>query len=169
MQPIGYMILLKQEFTRTISQYQGILHKVCRIYRDTPEDREDLFQEMVFQLWKAYPSYRKEAKVTTWMYKIVLSTAVAKYRKKRLATTSISSTEIAVAESADHPERERLYRAISTLSEAEKAVVTLYLDDYSYEEIAEMLGVTTNYVGVRLHRIKEKLIHLLNPRTHEPR
>lgn len=164
---MGYMISMKQEFTRIISQYQGILHKVCRIYRDTPEDREDLFQEMVYQLWKAYPAYRKEAKVTTWMYKVALSTAVAKYRKRELTTTTLTSTEVPELQKANHPEQERLYRAISTLSEAEKAVVALYLDDYRYEEMAEILGVTTNYVGVKLHRIKEKLTHLLNPRTHE--
>nr|WKN38462.1 sigma-70 family RNA polymerase sigma factor [Tunicatimonas sp. TK19036] len=161
------MVLLKQEFTRIISQHQGILHKVCRIYRDTTEDQEDLFQEMVYQLWKAYPAYRKEAKVTTWMYKIALSTAVARYRKKRLVTTALTSVEVMEGEATVHPERERLYRAIGTLSEAEKALVTLYLDDYRYEEIAQILGVTTSYVGVKLHRIKEKLTHLLNPHTHE--
>lgn len=160
---------MKQEFTRIISQHQGIIHKVCRVYRDMPEDWEDLFQEIVYQLWKAYPNYRKEAKITTWMYKIALSTAVAKYRKKRIITDAMPATDFALSEPVDHPERERLYRAISTLSEAEKAVITLYLDDYPYEEMAEMLGITANYARVKLHRIKEKLIHLLNPQTHDTR
>lgn len=164
---MGYMISLKQEFTRTILPQQGIVLKVCRIYRDTPEDREDLYQEIVYQLWKAYPAYRREAKVTTWMYKVALSTAVAKYRKKQLVTTSLPSADIAASVPDDHPERERLYRAIGTLSDAEKAVVTLYLDDYQYDEIAKMLGVTRSYVGVKLHRIREKLVQLLNPPIHD--
>ncbi len=155
-----------KQFIHIISEHQRIIYKVARIYRDTPEDREDLFQEIIYQLWKAYPTYQKKAKVTTWMYRIALNTAVAKYRKKRIVTEAILP-ERAIAETSEHPERERLYRAISTLNEADKAVITLYLDDYQYEEIADMLGISTSHVGVKLHRIKEKLIHLLNPQNHD--
>ncbi len=155
-----------KQFIHIISAHQSIIYKVARIYRDTPEDREDLFQEIVYQLWKAYPAYQKKAKVTTWMYRIALNTAIAKYRKKQIVTDSALPDQW-VNEPSEHPERERLHRAISTLNEADKAVIMLYLDDYRYEEIADILGITTSHVGVKLHRIKEKLIHLLNPRNYD--
>ncbi|MEM8968454.1 MAG: sigma-70 family RNA polymerase sigma factor [Bacteroidota bacterium] len=158
---------MKQEFIHIISIHQNIIHKVVRIYRDTSEDREDLFQEIVYQLWKSYPAYEGRAKITTWIYQIALNTAIAKYRKKQISTHSTKSLEVALEKPSVHPERDRLYRAISTLNEAEKAVITLYLDDYRYEEIADMLGITISHVGVKLHRIKEKLTHLLNPCTND--
>ena len=158
---------MKKEFTPIILAHQSILHKICRVYRDTPEDREDLFQEMIYQLWKSYPTYQKKAKITTWIYRVALNTALTKYRKKQIATEPIVSSETETSEVQEHPQRERLYRAIARLNEADKAIVTLYLDDYRYEEIADILGMTTSHVGVKLHRIKEKLTHLLTPRTHD--
>ena len=100
------------------------------------------------------------------MYRIALSTAMAKYRKKSSAVRTTSLDGIEVATSAlpkAHPKQELLHRAIATLSDAEKAVITLYLDDYRYEEIAQITGMSSNYVGVKLNRIKQKLTHQLNP------
>ncbi|WPP48560.1 RNA polymerase sigma factor [Catalinimonas niigatensis] len=157
---------LKQEFTHIVGQHQGIIHKVCRIYRDTPEDQQDLFQEILYQLWKAWPSFRGEAQVSTWMYKIALSTAIARYRKKKNPEQTFTVREdMHPYEKQEniHPEKERLYRAISQLNDADKALITLYLDDYSYEEMAEIVGISVNYVGVKLNRIKEKLSQTLNP------
>lgn len=151
-----------------VSPNQGIIHKVCRIYRDTEEDREDLFQEIVFQLWKAFPSFKKEAKASTWMYKISLSTAVARYRKRHhvLQTHKVpieSASFISVEpEEGISEQRDKLYRAIGTLTQAEKAIITLYLDDYNYAEMADIIGISENYIGVKLNRIKEKLKKLLN-------
>lgn len=151
-----------------ISEHQGIIHKVCRIYRDTAEDREDLFQEIVFQLWKAFPSFREASKPSTWMYKIALSTAVARYRKQhhiahqqKVPIEKASYVIEGVAEDISE-QKDRLYRAIGTLSQAEKAIITLYLDDYNYTEMADILGISENYIGVKLNRIKEKLRKLLN-------
>ena len=142
---------------------------MCRIYRDTPEDREDLFQEIVYQLWKSFPSFQAQSSVATWLYRIALSTALAKYRKKSsaLRTTSLENIEIALVPSREaHPKQDELYRAIATLSAAEKALITLYLDDYRYEEMADIIGISANYVGVKLNRIKQKLIYQLNPNNH---
>lgn len=163
--------VLKEDFTHIISQYQGIIHKVCRIYRDTPEDREDLFQEILYQLWKAWPSFRREAQISSWMYKIALSTAIARYRKSSpmKSVMPLAQYDETMQETqADHPEKEKLYRAIALLNDGEKALITLYLDDYAYEEMAEIIGISVNYVGVKLNRIKAKLSQLLNPKTHEP-
>jgi RNA polymerase sigma-70 factor (ECF subfamily) len=145
--------------------HMRIIYKICNLYAEE-EDREDLKQEIIYQLWKSYPNFRGDSKFQSWMYRIALNTAIAKYRKKQIITETIIPERM-VAEASEHPERERLYRAIGTLNEADKAVVTLYLDDYQYEEIADILGISTSHVGVKLHRIKEKLVHLLNPRTHD--
>ncbi len=160
---------MEQQFVHSITEHQAIIHNVCRVYRDTPEDREDLFQEIVYQLWKAFPAFQQRSAITTWMYRIALSTAMAKYRKKSSAvrTTSLDSIEVEVASSPQtHPKHEVLHRAIATLSAAEKAIMALYLDDYRYEEIANITGMSTNHVGVKLHRIKERLTHQLNPKNH---
>ena len=159
---------MKERFLHIISEHQGIIHKVCRIYRDTAEDREDLFQEIVYQLWKAFPSFKEEAKPSTWMYKIALSTAVARYRKQHRIThqqkVSMEKASYVVegVEEETSEQKDKLYRAIGTLSQAEKAIITLYLDDYNYAEMAEIIGISENYIGVKLNRIKEKLKKLVN-------
>jgi len=158
---------LKETFIHTVGQHQGIIHKVCRIYRDTVEDREDLFQEILFQLWKAWPSFRDESRVASWMYKVALSTAVARYRKKQVLLQHGIKDEMApVPKEEEHPGKDRLYRAISQLGDADKAIVALYLDDYTYDEMADILGITVNHVGVKLSRIRNKLSQTLNPTKH---
>jgi RNA polymerase sigma-70 factor (ECF subfamily) len=158
---------VKDRFLHIVAQHQGIIHKVCRIYRDTMEDREDLFQEIVYQLWKAFPSFKGEAQPSTWMYKIALSTAVARYRKRhhRLHQQKVpiekASYVLEREEEETSEQKDRLYRAIGTHSPAEKAIITLYLDDYNYVEMADIIGISENYIGVKLNRIKEKLRKLL--------
>ena len=94
---------------------------------------------------------------------------MAKYRKRSsaLRTTSLDDLEIASPSYEAHPKQELLYRAIAGLSAAEKAMITLYLDDYSYQEMADITGISANYVGVKLNRIKQKLTHQLNSKNHE--
>jgi RNA polymerase sigma-70 factor (ECF subfamily) len=157
---------LEQQFVQTINQHQGILHKVCRIYCHNATEREDLFQEIVLQLWKAFPSFRNESKITTWMYRIALNTAISGLRKKRIVTTELESISFQVAEALQYhmdEELQRLYNAIEHLSDIEKSIVLLYLEDKPYEEIAEITGITANYVAVKMSRIKEKLRTLLKP------
>ena len=161
---------MEEQFLHSIAEHQGIIHKVCRIYRDTPEDRDDLFQEIVYQLWKAFPAFRGQSAVSTWMYRIALSVAIAKYRKKDRAASTVSletARAVPLPTAEEHPKQELLYQAIARLSDAEKAIITLYLDSHSYQEIAEIIGITTNHVGVKLNRIKQKLIHQLNPQNYE--
>ena len=157
----------KDEFLDLITQHQGIIHKVCRLYRDTPEDRQDLFQEIVYQLWKSYPAFRKESGITTWMYRISLNTALASFRKK---STSINYTDqvpdqIAAQEEADE-QQEQLFAALKQLSEGERALVSLFLEDMSYRQMAEVLGISESNVGVRLNRIKSKLKNIIKEYSH---
>ncbi|MCC9165626.1 RNA polymerase sigma factor [Pontibacter harenae] len=146
------------EFLELMEQQQGIIHKICRLYRSSPEDRQDLFQETVFQLWKSYPQFKRQADVSTWLYRVALNTALATFRKPRPAITySDAPPELAAEANAINEQEEQLYMALQQLNDAEKAFMALYLEDFSYREIAEVLGISENNVGVRLNRIKSKL------------
>ena len=156
---------MEKAFLKMVDEHQRIIYKVCRMYRDTREDQEDLFQEIVFQLWKSFPSFRNESKISTWMYRIALSTSIAAFRKKSLPLDFHENIPEAFhpREVEDIPENEaRMYEALRSLDTAERAIISLYLEDYSYREIAEITGFSENNVGVKINRIKTKLKAILN-------
>jgi RNA polymerase sigma factor (sigma-70 family) len=157
------MIMEETHFLELLDQHQGIIHKICRLYRDSKEDREDLFQEIVFQLWRSAPTFEGRSKFSTWMYRIALSTAIASFRKKK---PDILYTAVLPHVTESHPEpdeqRERLFAALTKLSDADKALITLYLEDLSYQEIADITGINETNVGVKLNRVKNKIQQLLN-------
>ncbi|WP_158858477.1 RNA polymerase sigma factor [Lunatibacter salilacus] len=155
---------MKEKFQEEIIRHQALIHKICHIYRDTREEREDLFQDIVYQLWKAYPKFQGKSKITTWMYRIGLNTAIATFRQQKLAFSALQDQQDFVDKSndVDHDQRDQLLWAIRQLNDADRAIVALYLDDLSYQEISEIIGINENYVGVRLNRIKEKIKELLN-------
>ena len=132
------------------------------------EDRRDLFQEILAQLWKSYPSFRNESKFSTWMYRVALNTAITSFKKdKRQPDKSgISYENLQLAEEIyDSREEEQirmLNKAVSQLSGIEKSIILLFLEDKKYEEIAEITGITQNYVRVKMNRIKKKLKLLMN-------
>ncbi|HEY9259546.1 sigma-70 family RNA polymerase sigma factor [Chitinophaga sp.] len=150
-------------FLATIQQHQGILHKLCRLYRDNPEDREDLFQEMIFQLWKSFPSFEGNAKISTWIYRIALNTALAGFRKRSIPVTYTDTfPDIPTTENNTTLQQDQLFAALKQLSDADKAIIALYLEDMSYQEIASIVGIDENYVGVKLNRIKTRIKNILN-------
>ena len=153
----------KQAFLAIIQQHQGILHKLCRLYRDSREDREDLFQEMIYQLWKSYPSFEGNARVSTWMYRIALNTALSAFRKKRpgITYTDTLPDMPAPPDGDTSIQQDQLFAALRQLSDAEKAIIALYLEDMSYQEIAGIIGIDENYVGVKLNRIKTRIKNIL--------
>jgi RNA polymerase sigma factor (sigma-70 family) len=159
---------LEKEFLHIITENQGIIHKVCSIYCDLEEDRRDLFQEILVQLWKSYPSFRSESKFTTWMYRVALNTAITSFKKdKRQPDKSgISYENLQLAEEMYDTRTEEqiriLNRAVSQLTGIEKSIILLFLEDKKYEEIAEITGITQNYVRVKMNRIKKKLKLLMN-------
>ncbi|MEL6134783.1 MAG: RNA polymerase sigma factor, partial [Bacteroidota bacterium] len=157
------------DFLSMIQQHQGILHKVCRIYTRSETDFSDLRQEVLLQLWRAYPSFRQEAKISTWIYRIALNTAITNLRKaqKQKVQHEDPATLPELPEDSFVPEKidqhAFLYRAINQLSDIEKAIIILYLEEQSYDEIAQIMGITRNHVGVKISRIKQKLKSLLKP------
>jgi len=139
---------MERAFLKIVEDNQGIIYKVCKMYRDTKEDQEDLFQEIVLQLWKAFPKFRKESKVSTWMYRIALNTAIAKFRKNKIELEfkeSIPKSYQPNNEEIKSENEERMFEAIRKLNKAERAIIALYLEDYPYKEIAKITGLTELY------------------------
>ena len=159
--------VLEKEFLQIIQKNQGIIHKVCNMYCDLEEDRNDLFQEIVAQLWKSFPSFRNESKFSTWMYRVALNTAITTFKKdkRRPDQNRLTYENFQIAEDKYDAETEEsikhMHRAVVQLTGIEKSIVLLYLEDKKYEEIAEITGITQNYVRVKMNRIKKKLKKLM--------
>lgn len=150
----------EKEFIQLLNNHQNIIHKVCSIYMDTASDKEDLFQEVTLQAWKAYPNFRGDAKFSTWLYRIALNTAIAFFRKEKKQIATFNTEIFPEASDYVNPIEEQvkaMYKAIGDLSIIDKALVMLYLEDYNYNLIGEMLGISPNNVAVKLNRIKVKL------------
>ncbi|MFH4966431.1 sigma-70 family RNA polymerase sigma factor [Gaetbulibacter sp. M235] len=155
---------IEKGFVKQIQKHQGILHKICFIYSNSNADKEDLYQEIVLQLWKSYPLFRNEAKFSTWMYRVALNTAITLNKKAALFENHKTQLrdEYSIAEDIDYSEDIKiLYKAISKLSKIEKAVIMLWLEEKAYSEIAEIIGISEKYVSVKLVRSKKKLAKLI--------
>ena len=162
----------KQKFHRFLNEHTAIIRKVCRLYTDNQADFHDYFQEVVLQLWKSFASFRGEAKASTWVYRVSLNVCLSqlKLKKRRVAATAIDPE--AAQRWADEPydttqeERfQQLYAAIRLLKALDRAIILLYLEERSYEEIAEILGMSISNVGVRINRVKKQLNQHIHGRT----
>ncbi len=151
-------------FLADVNQHIRIVHRVCHTYfsRDATE-REDVFQDIMYQLWKSYPQFKGESKFSTWMHKVALNTAITHIRRTTRKPQSEELTE-SVAHAPDmneHMHREEevhlLHEAIDTLVDIDKAIILLRLEDQDYDEIASITGLTKTNVSVRLVRIKRAL------------
>ena len=160
---------IEHKFIVEFEQNQNIIHKVCRIYTSNQDAHNDLFQEIAIQLWKAYPKFRGESKLSTWMYRIGLNTAITLYRKsKRSIVTQDFDSVLYKIESTSYDDTEEeqlklMYKAIHQLTDIDKALIFLYLEDVNYKEIAETMGITEVNARVRMNRIKTRLKTILNP------
>ena len=155
-------------FRQWLDEHTGLLLKVVRSFAEGPADQDDLFQEIVLQVWLSLPNFRDDCKPTTWLYRVALNTALAwkrteKRRRRGHGHGSLSISDVA-APSIPSAEGERnnriveqLYAAIRALQPARRALVVLYLDGFTYREIAEVVGISESNVGVSLNRIKKEL------------
>ncbi|WP_316851680.1 RNA polymerase sigma factor [Pedobacter agri] len=154
---------LYQTFEKQIREHERMVYKICRLYGNSDEDRQDLFQEIIIQLWKAYPKYRGDAQFGTWLYRIGLNVAITQYRKQKnkIYATDIETLNIELPEANINTEVEenfqKMYAAIEKLNDIEKAIVMLYLEDKSYDEMEDILGISNGTLRVKMNRIKEKL------------
>lgn len=142
---------------------QKLIHKICRIYTDNTEDHNDLFQEITIQLWKSFPGFKGDAKFSTWMYRVALNTAITLFRKphkrgSQAVDVDVSSLKIEyeVYEDDEH-KLQKMYKAIHELSNVEKALIMMYLEDKPYKEIGEILGITEGNARVKMNRAKNNL------------
>lgn len=154
---------MEKEFTELINKHRGIIYKVCNLYLSDPEDKKDLFQEIVLQLWKSFSGFRNESQRSTWMYRIALNTAITNFRKtsRMPDKQDLTITEFQIPDISDLAvQNERvnvLKNAINQLNDVEKAVILLYLEEKTYDEISEIIGISKTNTGVRINRIKSKL------------
>ena len=154
--------VLAKQFSEQISNHVGILHKICRTYKKDPDDRDDLFQEIVFNAWKSYPKFEGRSKFSTWLYRVALNTALYQNRKdhffgKKIDIEILHNTSVDVRED----NTDLLWMAINRLDELEKSIVVLYLEELPYREISEITGLSENNVAVKLNRIKSKMKKIL--------
>jgi len=171
-EPEKYMIAKEREtlFKQWLDEYKGLMLKVVRAYSPTRDDQEDLFQEILIQLWKSIPNFQGNAKVSTWIYKVALNTALVWKRdeKKRCRRSKPLIDIEQTPEINDQNESalkqqiiKQLYEAIRKLPKIDSSVILMYLDGLSYREMAEVLGISENNVGVKLNRTKKQLAKLM--------
>ena len=152
----------KEVFTAAIKENESILFKIAAVYTNSIEDKQDLIQEIIYQLWKSYDSFNQQSRFSTWMYRVALNVAIyqLKVSKKKILTVPIEDQNFNYQEDDNSAieEKWKLFRKqIEGLNLLDKAIVTLYLDDKSYDEIAEVIGISSSNVGTKISRIKEKL------------
>ena len=150
-------------FTEWLAGHKGILFKVVHAYAFEHADRQDLFQEIVVQIWRSVDAFRGESSVPTWMYRVALNTAIAWTRKEdrhQRGKQPLAVVEglLTTSSAAPDPRVEWLYRQIARLKDVDRSVALLLLDGFSYKEIAAIVGITESNVGVKINRIKSALI-----------
>lgn len=152
------------EFLKQLKQHKGIVIKICNTYCTEKNEKEDLAQEIVFNLWKAFADYTPDYKFSTWMYRIALNVAISFYRKEKRSLQFSPYSENLIVFDDDSKVEEvlmgnltLLQEIIKELKEIDKSIMLLYLDDKSYKEIAEIIGMSESNVGTRINRIKQYL------------
>ncbi|TRX51598.1 RNA polymerase sigma factor [Fulvivirga sp. M361] len=150
-------------FDHWLKDYRSLLFKVVRSYAFTADDQEDLFQDIIIQVWRSVPNYRKESAVSTWLYRVSLNTAIKwmkKERKHQDGRQSMEHVAYVLKESVDEPDERLtwLYEEIGKLNEIDRSITLLLLDGFSYKEMSNIIGITESNVGVKINRIKKYLI-----------
>jgi RNA polymerase sigma-70 factor (ECF subfamily) len=158
----------ERNFLKLVRANEARVHCICRVYARDADERDDLRQEILLQLWRSLPSFAGASAPATWLYRVALNTALTfSRRRSRRRETPLDEDTLNAARAADAPElparlesaeqHEQLWAAVNRLGSVDKMLVTMYLDDRSYREMAEVLGVSENVVGVKLHRIRKAL------------
>jgi len=154
-------------YTLSILPYAGIIIKICRAYTSTQEDFEDYYQEVCLQIWRSRNNFRQQSEWSTWIYRLTLNVCLTLLKKKKNNHQYFASDYLPAEVTEDSQafadeSLNQLYDAIRQLSEVDRGVILLYLEEKSYQEIADIMGTNPNNIGVRINRIKERLKKLLN-------
>ncbi len=155
-------------FQEFLNDNHRVIAKVCRVYTDTQDDFDDYYQECIVQLWRSFETFRGDSKVSTWVYRVCLNVCLSQLRKKKknLFTTREEIPDL--TDEKDTVQEEQLaalYKAIKLLKESDRAIIFLYLEEKSYKEMAEILGITVTNVGAKVNRVKNQLKNIINERA----
>jgi RNA polymerase sigma-70 factor (ECF subfamily) len=156
---------LEKEFLEVIEAQKRTIYKVCYIYANNQDDLDDLFQETVLNLWKSFPRYRGDSKLVTWVYRIAMNTCITFLRRSGTRPQAIPlSADMAqiAADEGTAAQLQELYKLINQLGKLERALILLWLEERSYQEMADILGISKTNVAVKLNRVKEKLKKMSN-------
>lgn len=152
----------EEKFVEIIQNNQGLIFKVTTVYTNNKADQQDLYQDIVYQLWKSFDSFNNQSKISTWLYRVALNTALTKIKKHAKKPKSVPIEKVIVQQAEDYnpiyeEQLKLVYAQIQQLNVLEKALMLLLLEGKKYEEIAEIVGITTSNVGTKISRIKQKL------------
>lgn len=155
---------IEQEFTKMVKKYRKTIYTVCYFFSDNPTEVDDLFQEVLINLWKSYPRFRGESSIKTWIWRVSLNTCCSVERGKKRVLPTVPILESDILPESDEPGRQikMLYERINKLELFDRAIILLWLESMSYDEIAAIVGLTTSAVTTRLFRIKEQLKSMSN-------
>lgn len=158
------MKISEQDFLDIIENNDNRLQHICRIYAENDEEEKDIYQEIITEAWHSLTSFKEKASISTWLYRIGINTAISYNRKKETRKDyhekygkEQPAPSYNATENEENEKLTQLYRAISSLNASKKAIIAMYLDDFSYREISYATNITENYVGVKLNRIKKHL------------
>ena len=154
------MDIKEQEFSRMVRENKSTIYTVCYMFSNDEDEVSDLFQETLINLWKGFESFRHESKLSTWIYRVAMNTCISADRKKRRQGSKVPlSMNINLYDDEDHETKQvrQLHERIQRLDLIDRALVMMWLEGMSYEEIADVVGISVKNVGVKLVRIKEKL------------
>ncbi len=167
----------EKKFLELVNENQNKILRVCRVYSWNSADQDDLYQEILLQIWRGLPTLKEKQFANTWLYRVAINTAISFARKRSSRSDRVVYAEpadltrtIESRQATEDPRSDRmanLYTAIFKLDSLEKALVTLFLEDFTYEQMAEVTGISANHVGVMLHRAKKKLSCLMKEAPHE--
>ena len=158
--------LLEADFLDIIQNNSRIIYKVASFYADEKSSLDDLYQDVILNLWTAFPNFRKESQTSTWIYRIALNTCVSYYRKNKRQPTCVEINQDFKLYTEENEAVAELYECVNRLGKLERALILLYLEDRPHKEIAEIMGITATNVSTKINRIKAKLKQISKSRNY---
>lgn len=162
---------LEIDFEEILEKNKHKIYRICKIYAVSPIEPQDLFQEVVFQIWKSYSTFKGTSHISTWIYRISLNVCLRskmKFDKKNNKMLRLESIQFLTPKHIPDESNQERYQflrdCISSLNEADKSIVILYLEDLSYKEIASITGLSENHIAVKMKRIRKKLFDCITPK-----
>lgn len=158
----------KEHYVRLVQQHEGIIHKVIGLHIDAAEDKKDVYQEILLQAWKSFEKFEGRSSFSTWLYRVALNTVFSykKTEQKKSKADQVAMEQAETMQTGGKESYELLYQLVRQLDEVDRSLMTLHLDGYKNKEIAEILGMTSNHVNVKIHRLKNHIVEQFKKANH---